>query len=43
MDWDRFLDKNISQDENYNDVFDDDDDEALVTLFNKLIFIYLPT
>jgi hypothetical protein len=32
MDWNRFLDKNISQDENYDDVFDDnDDDEALVT------------
>jgi hypothetical protein len=32
MDWNRFLDKNISQDENDDDVFDDDDDEALVTL-----------
>jgi hypothetical protein len=32
MDWNRFLDKNISQDENYDDVFDDDDDEALVTM-----------
>jgi hypothetical protein len=30
-DWNRFLDKNISQDENYDDVFNDDDDEALVT------------
>jgi hypothetical protein len=30
-DWNRFLDKNISQDENYNKVFDDDNDEALVT------------
>ena len=33
MDWNRFLDKNIIQDENYDDVFDDDDDEALVTMF----------
>ena len=33
-DWNRFLDKNISQDENYKDVFDDDDDEALVTRIN---------
>ena len=31
MDWNRFLDKNISQDENYDDVIDDDHDEALVT------------
>ena len=31
MDWNRFLDKNISQDENY-DVFDNDDDEALVKI-----------
>jgi hypothetical protein len=30
-DWNRFLDKNISQDENYNNVFDDDNDKALVT------------
>ena len=35
MDWNRFLDKNISQDENYNNVFDDDNDEALVTLTKK--------
>jgi hypothetical protein len=35
MDWNRFLDKNISQDENYDDVFDDD--EALVTAFYYLI------
>jgi hypothetical protein len=31
MDWNWFLDKNISQDENYDDVIIDDDDEALVT------------
>jgi hypothetical protein len=30
-DWNRFLDKNISQDENYDDVIVDDNDEALVT------------
>jgi hypothetical protein len=32
MDWNRFLEKNISQDENYDDVLDHDDDEALVTI-----------
>ncbi len=36
MDWNRFLDKNISQDKNYDDVIDDDDDEALVTLSPNL-------
>jgi hypothetical protein len=36
MDWNRFLDKNISQDENYDDVIDDDHDEALVTLSPNL-------
>jgi hypothetical protein len=35
-DWNRFLDKNISQDENYNNVFDDDNDKALVTLSPNL-------
>jgi hypothetical protein len=36
MDWNWFLDKNISQDENYDDVIIDDDDEALVTLSPNL-------
>jgi hypothetical protein len=38
MDWNRFLDKNISQDENYDDVFDDDDNEALVTPIKRQAF-----
>jgi hypothetical protein len=32
MDWNRFLEKNISQDENYDDVLDDDNVETLVTI-----------
>jgi hypothetical protein len=31
MDWNRYLKKNIYQDENCDDVFDHDDNEALVT------------
>ena len=34
MDWNRFLDNNISQDENCDDIIDDDNDEALVTVGN---------
>ncbi len=37
MDWNRFLDKNISQYENYDDVIDDDSNEALVT--NAFVWI----
>jgi hypothetical protein len=47
MDWNRFLDKNISQDENYDDVIDDNHDEALVTsgflkpVLNKFFLVFV--